>query len=48
MSDEHFSVVLTLVAAVLELGVVVVLVSNEDSDLTYADEGLLCLVRSRD
>lgn len=39
---------LTLVAAVLELGIVVVLVSDDDGDLADADERLLGLVRRCD
>ena len=41
-------VTLTLVAAVLKLGVVVVLVGDEDGDLADADEGLLGQVCRRD
>lgn len=40
--------VLTLVAAVLELGVVVILVPNDDSDATDADERLVGLIGGGD
>lgn len=39
---------LTLIAAVLELGIVVVLVGDDDGDLADADERLLSLVCRRD
>lgn len=42
-----FSVVLTLVAAVFKLGVVVILVGDDDGDLTDADERLLGLISGR-
>lgn len=39
--------ILTLVAAVFELGVVVVLIRDLHRDLTDSDERLLCLIGGR-
>lgn len=46
--DSGQAAILTLVAAVLKLGVVVVLVSNDDGDLADPDQRLVPLVRGGD
>lgn len=46
--DSGKVAILTLVAAVLKLGVVVVLVSNDDSDLADPNQRFVPLVRGGD